>query len=219
MIHGPRRIKTLSFIVGSWNTNEKRPRTKSDETGCSVEHGMKTFGMILALALVALPACSRLQVANHPAQRVPAVEPAQETKPPVSMDLDAERTKLVQTDIAFSRLCEEKGAAEAFYEFLAPDAVSLPAGEFPIKGRDAIRVQLSAGPKGILTWKPTEAEIARSGDLGYTWGTYESTTTGPDQRPNIGYGKYVTIWKKQPDGTWKVALDAGNPSPPPTQRR
>jgi ketosteroid isomerase-like protein len=126
---------------------------------------------------------------------------------------------LLDTDIDFSRVSVEKGAAEAFFEFLAPDAISLPVGEFPIRGRDAIKIHLAAGPQGILAWTPVEAEVARSGDLGYTWGNYEFRSEGPDGKRQITYGKYISIWKKQTDGSWKVMLDGGNPSPPPTQRR
>jgi len=150
--------------------------------------------------------------------------PPQTNSPPQpkvlpQIDREAERRILLDTDIDFSRVSVEKGAAEAFFEFLAPDAISLPVGEFPIRGRDAIKIHLAAGPQGTLAWTPVEAEVARSGDLGYTWGNYEFRSEGTDGKRQITYGKYISIWKKQTDGAWKVVLDGGNPSPPPTQRR
>jgi ketosteroid isomerase-like protein len=173
------------------------------------------------IALFVLPACSttHLGTTNLEVQDEARSDQTAGDAVPLRRDVSAESTKLLEADLAFSRLCEEKGAATAFYEFLTPDAVNLPPGEFPIKGREAIRVHLSAGPQGVLTWKPAGAETSRSGDLGYTWGAYEFSVTGPDGRPQTSYGKYVTIWKKQADGSWKVVLDTGNSSPPPTQRR
>src|SRR5213593_3176798 len=74
------------------------------------------------------------------------------TAPPPST-AEADRKALLDTDAAFSRLCEEKGAPQAFYEFLAPEATALPTGELPIKGREAIRIRLSAGTNGVWKWK------------------------------------------------------------------
>jgi ketosteroid isomerase-like protein len=183
---------------------------------------MKPLEVLLLIALVGLSACSTTHsaITNLEMKReASSNRPVVGDSVPRSTEVEAERTKLLQTDLAFSRVSEEKGAAAAFYEFLTPEATSLPPGSFPIKGREAIRVHWSASPQGVLTWKPAEAEVARSGELGYTWGTYEFSVNGPDGRPQISYGKYVTIWKKQADGSWKVLLDTGNSSPPPTQRR
>ena len=108
---------------------------------------------------------------------------------------------------------------QAFYEFLTSEATALPAGELPIKGREAIRIRLAAGTNGVWKWKPVEADVAHSGDLGYTWGNYEFQITGPDGLAQTNYGKYISVWRKQPDGTWKVVLDGSNPSPAPSERR
>jgi len=145
------------------------------------------------------------------------------THPPVTVlpviSTEANRKALLDADSAFSRLSEEKGAAQAFYQFLAPEATYLPMGGPPIKGREAIRIHLSAGTNGVLKWKPAEADVARSGDSGYTWGNYEFQSTGPDGQAQTNYGKYITVWRKQPDGSWKAVLDGSNLSPPPSERR
>ena len=60
-----------------------------------------------------------------------------------------------------------------------------------------------------------KAEMAASGDLGYTFGNYVATSKDKDGKVVKHYGKYVTIWKKQADGSWKVAMDTGNSSPEP----
>lgn len=65
-------------------------------------------------------------------------------------------------------------------------------------------------PGFTISWKPERVAVARSGDLGYTSGAYHLTFTGPDGRPITDDGKYVTVWKKQADGSWKVQLDIFN---------
>jgi ketosteroid isomerase-like protein len=66
--------------------------------------------------------------------------------------------------------------------------------------------QVFADPKFVLRWEPLGAEV--SGNLGYTYGLYRSSN---------GYGKYVSVWKKQRDGSWKIVVDAGNTSPAPAK--
>ena len=129
------------------------------------------------------------------------------------IDLEKEKDNLLKTDIEFSKTSVEKGAAEAFYLYLADDAVQLPAGLPPIVGREKIRESMSGSSKAVLKWEPVKAEVAKSGDLGYTWGNYEISWQGEDGRTEKLYGKYLNIWKKQPDGTWKAVVDIGNQSP------
>ncbi|HVP35530.1 MAG TPA: DUF4440 domain-containing protein [Terriglobales bacterium] len=130
------------------------------------------------------------------------------------IDLEKEKADLLKTDIEFSKTSVEKGAAEAFYLYLTDDAVQLPAGLPPIVGREAIRQSMSGNSKAVLKWEPVKAEVAKSGDLGYTWGNYQVSWTGEDGKMQMLYGKYLNIWKKQPDGTWKAVVDIGNQGPP-----
>jgi ketosteroid isomerase-like protein len=162
-----------------------------------------------------LPPASVLSSApkGQPENRAPAPPAA------AKLDLEMERQTLLETDNRFSRASEERGTAQAFYEFLAPDAVSLPMNALPIQGRDAIRVQLAASPQSVLVWKPVAAEVSSTADLGYTWGNFEQRSQAPNARPQTVFGKYITVWRKQADGSWKAVLDAGNLSPSPQQRR
>jgi ketosteroid isomerase-like protein len=135
------------------------------------------------------------------------------------IDPEKEKEDLLKTDIEFSKTSVEKGAAEAFYLYLADDAVQLPAGLPPIVGREKIRESMSGSSKAILKWEPVRAEVAKSGDLGYTWGSYELDWQGENGKTEKLYGKYLNIWKKQPDGTWKVVVDIGNQAPPQKKDR
>jgi ketosteroid isomerase-like protein len=100
--------------------------------------------------------------------------------------------------------CDEKGAV------LAPNA--------PIaQGRQAIAesfVEFFKLPNLKITWHADKADVARSGELGYTSGTYEMSFTDSAGKTIPDKGKYVTLWKKQPDGSWKVLLDIFNTDMP-----
>lgn len=127
-----------------------------------------------------------------------------------------DRDAILRADEDFAHYAREHGLAEAFASYAADDATILPNGGNPVKGREAIRALFASSSAGTtLAWKPFTAEVSRSGDLGYTLGTYESRSSDASGKPVIRYGKYCTIWKKQSDGTWRYVVDLGNPSPAP----
>ena len=66
----------------------------------------------------------------------------------------------------------------------------------------------------FLKWYPTQVEISSSGDLGYTIGDYERIGKDASGAPATVTGNYVSIWRKQPDGRWKIVLDIGTPGTP-----
>jgi len=100
--------------------------------------------------------------------------------------------------------CEENGAV------LAPNA--------PIaQGREAIAKSFSgffALPNLKIAWHADKADVARSGELGYTSGMYQMSFTDPAGKVISDKGKYVTVWKKQVDGRWEVLLDIFNTDMP-----
>ena len=70
-----------------------------------------------------------------------------------------------------------------------------------------------ANPDFQLTWSPSRAEMFPSGDMGYTSGRYELRVKDAKGNPVMRKGSYVTVWKKQADGNWKVMADGGAPDP------
>lgn len=122
---------------------------------------------------------------------------------------------LLQTDKDFSAMSAKDGARAAFTHYLADDAVSLPQGGAPMHGADAISAQLPGPDGGTLTWTPSGGDVAASGDLGYTWGSYEYRGKNAKGEAVVGYGKYTTVWKRQASGEWRAVLDMGNQSPGP----
>jgi ketosteroid isomerase-like protein len=103
---------------------------------------------------------------------------------------------------------------DAFITHFADDGVEIVDGG-GINTKDDMRKQ-PAWPEGTsLTWTPVKAEMAASGDLGYTYGNYVYTAKNKEGKLVTNYGKYTSIWKKQKDGPWKVVVDMGNSSPDP----
>lgn len=123
-----------------------------------------------------------------------------------STDTGRDRESIVTTERDFAVLAEEEGVAEAFYHFAADSAVILRGGKL-IRGREAIRdyylQNLKPGTK--LQWAPDYTDV--SGDLGYTYGRY--THQVPDSSGNIteSHGIFHTVWKRQPDGSWRFVWD------------
>ena len=129
----------------------------------------------------------------------------------------ADPKELIKMEAAFDQATLERGL-DGFMSFFAEDGAVLMPNIGPVKGRAAIRKTKEAGfsrPGFSLRWKPEYADIAASGDLGYTYGPYTLTFTGADGKKVTRTGRYFTIWKKQQDGSWKVMLDDGVPDDPP----
>jgi ketosteroid isomerase-like protein len=119
-------------------------------------------------------------------------------------DRAAALASLIAAERNFARTSEEKGIREAFLTWLAADAIVFRPE--PVEGRPVYESMDPAHP-AVLTWRPEFAEVAASGELGYTTGPYEL-------RPRRGaepsaFGHYVSVWKKQLDGGWKVIFDIG----------
>ena len=118
-----------------------------------------------------------------------------------------------------------KNDLEATLSFYAEDAVVLP-GNAPIAAdKKSIRELWGSllGPNSDLSWKVTKAEAAKSGELGYLYGTYELTIKDAKGGPGVhDTGKMVEVWKKQADGTWKCIVDTYNsdlPLPVPAAQK
>jgi ketosteroid isomerase-like protein len=132
-----------------------------------------------------------------------------------SVDLEAERQALMDADQAWFESYEN---VDEFMTFVAAEATFMPAGS-PADGAESFRTwweQVHSIPGFNLVWQTTSAEVAEAGDIGYTLGTYELNME-QDGTAMVTVGKYVTIWKKQADGSWKVVVDCFNADGPPTE--
>jgi len=120
---------------------------------------------------------------------------------------------LMEADRAFAAAVAE-GGTEAWVSWFADDGAQITPGAGEIRGHEAIRENMAGldDPNYSLRWEPLRADIAASGDLGWTTGSYVSEGIGADGQAKRGQGRYVSIWRKQADGTWKVVMDLGNPT-------
>ncbi|HEX5876434.1 MAG TPA: nuclear transport factor 2 family protein [Pyrinomonadaceae bacterium] len=117
--------------------------------------------------------------------------------------------EMVKTEQAFSKMAEEKTAREAFMAFIADDGLLFRPGA--VNGKKWMLehpLPPSNKKKPLLAWQPSFAGMALAGDLGFTTGPSEFKEDINDKKP-AWYGHFVTLWKKQADGSWKFVVDLG----------
>jgi ketosteroid isomerase-like protein len=118
------------------------------------------------------------------------------------------KMEMMEADRKFSRMSAEKGMKAAFIEYIDSNGVLLRPGHLPIAGADAVDFLIQQNDaEYTMSWEPSNGYIAKSGELGYTYGVY---ALRPSVKDTVIYGTYVSIWKKEKGGTWKFVLDSGN---------
>jgi len=125
------------------------------------------------------------------------------------IDLDAERTALLQTDKDWAQAARE-GNISSLITYWADDAVNYFPGQPVAKGKEEIieLVKRNRSQPGFsLTWEPNNAVVSKSADLGYTSGTFQLSAQNSEGNPIERSGNYVCIWKKI-DGTWKCSVES-----------
>jgi ketosteroid isomerase-like protein len=119
--------------------------------------------------------------------------------------------------MAADRAFSDSGARDlshAFASFAAPDGAMLGSGAEMVWGPDEIASVFKEWPANRrLVWHPVQAGVASSGDLAFTVGEAETLALDQPGTPAIAKSKYLTIWRKQADGTWKYVVDGGNARP------
>jgi uncharacterized protein (TIGR02246 family) len=134
--------------------------------------------------------------------------PTAASAPPDTHDADVQAIK--DTEAAWSKASAAKDA-EKFASYYTDDASLLPEDAPPVNGKDAIAKavkQMMSDPNFALDFHGTRWDVAKSGDLAYAQGVYTMTMTNPKtKKADPDKGKYLTVFKKQTDGTWKAAED------------
>jgi len=165
------------------------------------------FVLLAAFAIAALnPARAQLQF--------PSGDSAQQAPNPLT-DSTVKPGKILLFDLEarFQKDVTARGGA-GFASWFAPDGILLGNGAAPLIGQVAIARSTTWLPRDYqLTWTPTDAVMGPSGDIGYTWSHYEGHSKDANGNPVTIAGRFITIWRKEPDGSWKVALDAGANEP------
>ncbi len=128
-------------------------------------------------------------------------------KKPMAEPAD-QKAELFAADKKFSDLSAARGMKNAFMEYIDSNGILLRPDVMPIAGADAIDYLIALNDTGYsMTWQYQGGAVSASGDMGYTFGNYKIQ---PKLADTILYGTYVSIWKKNAEGKWKLILDSGN---------
>lgn len=121
-------------------------------------------------------------------------------------DKEKYKQEIINTDLSMSELAASEGFNTALAKYASDEFIKFGEEYRPTIGKKEFeeKYKSNPGPK-TLTWKPAGCDVSVSGDLGYTWGNWKFVL--PD---TVLYGNYFTAWKRQSDGSWKMALDGGN---------
>ncbi|MDT5271055.1 MAG: hypothetical protein QOH49_3241 [Acidobacteriota bacterium] len=175
---------------------------------------MKLMKVLLSSVAALLFACvwmgrgSSAQSTRTPTQLPPL--PVEEKRFPRAL------VPVVEAENAFAQHSIDHGMKPAFLAFAAPDGVIVNR-QGPVNAIETWSKRDPA-PAGLLTWWPVYADVSHAGDLGWTTGPFEYREKPTDEKP-ADTGHYFTVWRKQPNGSWKWVLDLGirHPAPATTE--
>lgn len=120
------------------------------------------------------------------------------------------KQEILETEQNFAKMARDEGIRNAFLTYAAEDAVLMRNNALVI-GKKAINVYFennTSKDKDVsLIWKPDFVDVAASGDLGYTYGHYTYSYIDSSGIKIENKGVFHTVWKRQPDGTWRFVWD------------
>ncbi len=163
---------------------------------------MKKFVLLVACIATAMFAACK-----------PQTQTPSKTK---SVDKAAEETALKKADADWSKAAATHDVDKTV-SYYATDALVLPPNGTAMTDRAAIRSawkDMITAPGFSGGWTATKVEVAKSGEIGYVSGTWEFKWNGPDRKPVSDHGKFVEVWKRQADNSWKCAVDIWNSDVP-----
>ncbi len=148
---------------------------------------MKYFPTLCALAALALT-MTACQAGNH----------------------DADAKVIQDNEVQWNQDLVSKDVDKLMSHY-ADDAVLMGPGMPPSSGKDAIRTvmkEMVSDPAMSLKFRASKIEVANSGDIAYTRGSYTMTMTDPQTNQVVNdHGSFLTTYRKQADGTWKAVSD------------
>jgi uncharacterized protein (TIGR02246 family) len=105
-----------------------------------------------------------------------------------------------------------------FASYYTDDGVFINPGSDPLQGPAAIQAAMTEvfkDPNFSLHFTPDRVDVAAGGDMAFSEGHFTETETSPAaQAKLVQSGSYVTVYQKQPDGSWKAAADIASNGPP-----
>jgi ketosteroid isomerase-like protein len=138
-------------------------------------------------------------------------------RPAFASDPAQLRAGLAGAERAFCAQVSQVGIADAFLANMADecflaDRLSLSRAEYKAaimaaRAKAGAAYKPGPNPNLQLVWAPMRVDVSADGTLGYTWGRYDFTAKGKDGKVDASTGIYLTIWKRQADGSWKFVYD------------
>lgn len=125
---------------------------------------------------------------------------------------------LLAADAAWMKVYAAKDL-ERSVAFCDEEASMLPPNAPIATGKEALTKLIGSAfaiPDYTLSWHANKVGVAHSGELGYTSGTYDFSLKDPSGKTISDRGKYLTVWKKEADGSWKVLFDMFSSDLPPS---
>jgi uncharacterized protein (TIGR02246 family) len=139
-------------------------------------------------------------------------------EPADTHDADVKAIRSVETQWNQDFASKDPDKLVAHY---ATNAVLMGPGMTASSGRDAIRTaitQMVSDPALALQFRASKVDVAKSGDLAYAQGSYTMTMTNPRTKKAMNdHGSYVTVYRKQADGSWKAVSDIATSEVPTVQ--
>jgi ketosteroid isomerase-like protein len=125
------------------------------------------------------------------------------------------KAEVAAMEDAFCAMGKAQGLRAAFSHFAAPDVAFIDTDPRKFRGPAAVLERIGPDQPGVsLTWSALFTDVSDDGTLGYNYGRYEFRSPGPDGKEIVRTGFFLTIWKRQPDGSWKYVMDNGAPDKP-----
>jgi uncharacterized protein (TIGR02246 family) len=136
---------------------------------------------------------------------------------PETTNVEEVRKAIEEADLRFAAACNAKDVP-AVMSLFAPDPVVLPQNAPAVTGRANVEALWKPYFQVLRDMKLKTVGIDASGDLACTWGEYIAIVESPGMPAAVDSGKFLDIWKRQPDGKWLIAVTTSNTSVPAPPR-
>jgi ketosteroid isomerase-like protein len=129
-----------------------------------------------------------------------------------AQSMNKDLTDLATAERAFAATAVKEGFRDSFIKFFADDGIGFAPHPHTTRA-ELMKTPLQTGPRRVVfNWQPMFGDISIAGDLGYTTGPVLFTDATANPKPPR-HGMYFSVWQKQSDGRWKVAVDMGSDMP------
>ncbi len=132
------------------------------------------------------------------------------------MNLERERQRVLEQDAEWAALSSKGQDVDRIVAFWTDDARVFAPGLPAFSGKAALRSYVEGAlaiPGFHITWSTSEASLSPDGQLAYLLSTNAVTMPGPGGQPVTTNGRAVTVWRREPDGNWRCAVDIWNEEP------